>query len=532
MRLIVQHFLLPTLFISCISATTNPLKLQRRREKLNFRKNRDLEIAEKTTQRQNFLKTFQQKKVETLIQKAGLYEHGSRCLPELDFTYSAAEFEASEQILNSFVDNGAFSSIKGFKGNLFFTKIPEKFQKRDFYLVAYGGLGDKKNLFRVTTEGVVSEEQVGITVEHAKFKKYKNKAFKLSFDDGVWFDDGELSLEIAHFAESDGSFINWYYCYKERDMVVDGFRSVVEVSKAQVELMTSRPTTARPTTAKTTTVESTTAESTTAWFENTKKVETVRTTTAPATTESTTTKPSSTEKVTTKPATTPKLTTKPTTTESTTESTTTISTTTEPTTTISTVPIYGTPSTADIVFVVEGSASVGEENFRKTMDFIQKLSDKLIIAPGRDRIALITYSDSVVANFYFIDKKRKLNRLLSKTQFPGGTGAYPGATMLLAKRYIFDSFGREDGTRKFMFHIPHSVSSDTLDELYAEQIRTIDEIEIVTIGVADEDYGKLKGELHDLHKGREGSVFMTRSFEKLNGYVDYLADIVRGRLRV
>jgi len=165
------------------------------------------------------------------------------------------------------------------------------------------------------------------------------------------------------------------------------------------------------------------------------------------------------------------------------------------------------------------------------MDFIRKLSDKLVIAPGKDRVALITYSDSVVANFYFIDKKRKLNRLLSKTQFPGGTGAYPGATMLLAKRYIFDSFGREDSV-KFMFHIPHSVSSDTLDELYAEQIRTIDEIEIVTIGVADENYGELKSELHDLHKGREGSVFMTRNFEKLDGYVDYLADIVRGRLRV
>ena len=82
-----------------------------------------------------------------------------------------------------------------------------------------------------------------------------------------------------------------------------------------------------------------------------------------------------------------------------------------PLTTISTVPIYGTPNTADIVFVVEASESVGEENFRKTMDFIQKLSDKLVIAPGKDRVALITYSDSVVANFYFIDKKRKLNRL-------------------------------------------------------------------------------------------------------------------------
>ena len=294
MRLFVQHFLLPTLLVSFTSATTNPLKLQRRREKLNFRKNRDLEIAEKTTQRQTFLKNFQQKKVETLIQKAGLYEAGSRCLPELDFTYSAAEFEASEQILNSFVDDGAFSNIKGFKGNLFFTKIPEKFQNRDFYLVAYGGLGDKKNLFRVTADGETGEtgEQVGITVEHAKFKKYKKTAFKLSFDDGVWFDgDGKLSLEIAHFAESDGSFINWYYCYKERVMVVDDFRSVAEVSQAPVELMSSRPTT---------------AESTTAWFESTKKLATTTksTTTKSTTTISTTIEAASTEKPTTKPQTT------------------------------------------------------------------------------------------------------------------------------------------------------------------------------------------------------------------------------------
>merc|ERR1712156_203283 len=104
-------------------------------------------------------------------------------------------------------------------------------------------------------------------------------------------------------------------------------------------------------------------------------------------------------------------------------------------------------------------------------------------------------------------------------------GAYPGATMLLAKRYIFDSFGGDESS-KFMFHIPHSVSSDTLDELYAEQIRIIEEIQIITIGVADEGYSELKQELHDLHKGREGSVFMTRSFDRLSGYVNYLADIV------
>merc|ERR1712048_696588 len=152
------------------------------------------------------------------------------------------------------------------------------------------------------------------------------------------------------------------------------------------------------------------------------------------------------------------------------------------------------------------------------MTFVQNFAENLQVTPGKDRVALITYSDSVVANFYFIDKKRKLNRLLSKTQFPGGEVAFPGATMLLAKRYIFDSFGRENSS-KFMFHIPHSVSSDTLDELYAEQIRNIEEIEIITIGVADESYKELKDELHALHKGREGWVFMTRSFDRLDGYV-------------
>ena len=57
-------------------------------------------------------------------------------------------------------------------------------------------------------------------------------------------------------------------------------------------------------------------------------------------------------------------------------------------------------------------------------------------------------------------------------------------------------------------------------------------LEWCAIGVADEGYSELKQELHDLHRGREGSVFMTRSFDRLSGYVNYLADIVRGRLRV
>ena len=226
-----------------------------------------------------------------------------------------------------------------------------------FYLVAYGSLNKKDAVFRVTAKNTGEEVDQGVKVVESKFKKYKKTAFKLSFEDGVWLENGQLSLEIAHFAESDGSFINWYYCYKEKTgEQLESFRKVEEVTSS---------------TAVTTSTDSTTTSTTTQ-----------SSTELTITTSSTTTE-------------------KPTTTSTTTTTTT--------TTTTLPVPVYGTPDTADIVFVVEGSEKVGEENFRKTMSFIQQLSEKLVISPGKDRIALITYSDSVVANFYFIDKRRKLN---------------------------------------------------------------------------------------------------------------------------
>lgn len=47
---------------------------------------------------------------------------------------------------------------------------------------------------------------------------------------------------------------------------------------------------------------------------------------------------------------------------------------------------------ADIVFLVDSSGSVGEENFEKEKDFVNNVAHSLNLAPSRSRVAVILYS--------------------------------------------------------------------------------------------------------------------------------------------
>ena len=55
---------------------------------------------------------------------------------------------------------------------------------------------------------------------------------------------------------------------------------------------------------------------------------------------------------------------------------------------------------ADLVFVLDASASVGEPNFRKVLSFVTGMLADASIDSGRMRIGLLTYSTDVNVSFY------------------------------------------------------------------------------------------------------------------------------------
>ena len=57
--------------------------------------------------------------------------------------------------------------------------------------------------------------------------------------------------------------------------------------------------------------------------------------------------------------------------------------------------------TADIVFALDYSAYVSQEDIVKEVDFVQCLASSLNVAPGKSRAAVITYGDSAITRIRF-----------------------------------------------------------------------------------------------------------------------------------
>lgn len=78
---------------------------------------------------------------------------------------------------------------------------------------------------------------------------------------------------------------------------------------------------------------------------------------------------------------------------------------------------------SDIVFIVDSSGSVGDEDFRKVMDFVYRTIDSLDIKSGLYNIGLITFSDQARIEFY-------LNSFTTKEEIENATASV---------RYIYGS---------------------------------------------------------------------------------------------
>ena len=71
--------------------------------------------------------------------------------------------------------------------------------------------------------------------------------------------------------------------------------------------------------------------------------------------------------------------------------------------------IFPACSIADVVFVLDSSGSVGEENWKKVLEFVNSVVDRLDIGEYRTRVGAITYGNRATPNFH-------LNELYNKSE--------------------------------------------------------------------------------------------------------------------
>ena len=79
---------------------------------------------------------------------------------------------------------------------------------------------------------------------------------------------------------------------------------------------------------------------------------------------------------------------------------------------------------SDLIFVIDGSWSVGEENFRLTKEFLKSLVLPFEIGYDYTRVAVVQYSDDPRVEFYLkshLDKTELLNAIDSIPYKGGNT---------------------------------------------------------------------------------------------------------------
>ncbi|XP_076799638.1 uncharacterized protein LOC143444331 [Clavelina lepadiformis] len=77
----------------------------------------------------------------------------------------------------------------------------------------------------------------------------------------------------------------------------------------------------------------------------------------------------------------------------------------------------------DLIFAIDGSGSVGEDNFRRAMSFIENIVEPLKVDPNGARVGLLQYSGAPRIEFYLRQylSKLSLRRAISRVSYLGGS---------------------------------------------------------------------------------------------------------------
>ncbi|KAL0985324.1 hypothetical protein UPYG_G00155490 [Umbra pygmaea] len=149
---------------------------------------------------------------------------------------------------------------------------------------------------------------------------------------------------------------------------------------------------------------------------------------------------------------------------------------------------------ADIVFLVDGSWSIGTENFQQIRQFLFTLVNSFDVAPDRVRIGLVQYSNTARTEFLFNTFQNKQDILKYINTLPykgGGTMTGQGLDYLLNELFVDKSGSRiNNNVPQIVVVITDGRSQDSV-EPHALALKRRG-ITLYAIGIKDADEAQLK----------------------------------------
>uniref|UniRef100_A0A3B4UBU8 Collagen alpha-1(XII) chain n=1 Tax=Seriola dumerili TaxID=41447 RepID=A0A3B4UBU8_SERDU len=144
---------------------------------------------------------------------------------------------------------------------------------------------------------------------------------------------------------------------------------------------------------------------------------------------------------------------------------------------------------ADLVFLVDGSWSVGRENFKHIRSFIAALAGAFDIGEDKTRVAVVQYSTDTRTEFPLTRYTRRgdLLQAINSLPYKGGNTMTGDAIDYLLRNIFTEEAGSRKGFPKVAMIITDGKSQDPVEE-HAKRLRNIG-VEIFVLGIkgADED---------------------------------------------
>uniref|UniRef100_A0A8D3A6H2 Collagen alpha-1(XII) chain n=1 Tax=Scophthalmus maximus TaxID=52904 RepID=A0A8D3A6H2_SCOMX len=144
---------------------------------------------------------------------------------------------------------------------------------------------------------------------------------------------------------------------------------------------------------------------------------------------------------------------------------------------------------ADLVFLVDGSWSVGRENFKHIRSFIGALAGAFDIGEDKTRVAVVQYSTDTRTEFPLTRYTRRgdLLQAISSLPYKGGNTMTGDAIDYMLRNIFTEAAGSRKAFPKVAMIITDGKSQDPVEE-HAKRLRNIG-VEIFVLGIkgADED---------------------------------------------
>ncbi|XP_072536172.1 collagen alpha-6(VI) chain [Salminus brasiliensis] len=171
---------------------------------------------------------------------------------------------------------------------------------------------------------------------------------------------------------------------------------------------------------------------------------------------------------------------------------------------------------ADIVFLVDGSWSIGTENFQRMREFLLTLVDGFDVGPEKVRIGLVQYSNTPRTEFFLnsYESKQAIHNYIANLPYMGGgTKTGLGLDFLLKNHFKEEAGSRaKKGAPQIAVVITDGQSQDNV-EPHAQELKRKG-IVLYAIGIKDADMEQLKEiatKPHDQH------IYSVSDFTALQG---------------